>query len=251
MLKRVMVLLIPIALVAAACGDDDAATTTTEGVTTTEAPTTTAAEAAPAMGPTEVVFEAQSSDGSSIVVVSVTLPSPGFIAVHGDGGGSPGPVIGHSGLLPEGTSTDVEITLDEPLAATGLVFPMAHIDVNGNGEYEFFPPDNTVDGPAQTADGAVAVVGAEVTVETGGEASAGIVISGFSFGEPITVAVGETVTIRNEDAAAHTWTSDDGLFDSGTLAEGEEFTITFDEPGEFSFLCEFHPSMVGTITVTG
>ncbi len=251
MLKRLTLLLIPVALVAAACGDDDAATTTTELVTTTAAPTTTAAEAAPEMGPAEVVFEAQSSDGSSIVVASVTLPSPGFIAVHGDGGGSPGPVIGHSALLPAGTSTDVEIALGEPLAATGSVFPMAHIDVDGDGEYGFFPPDNTVDGPAQTADGNVAVVGGEVTVEAAAEVAAEIVISGFSFGEPITVAVGETVTIRNDDAAGHTWTSDDGLFDSGTLGQGEEFTITFDEPGEYSFFCEFHPAMTGTITVTG
>jgi hypothetical protein len=36
--------------------------------------------------------------------------------------------------------------------------------MNGNGEYEFMPPDNIVDIPATTADDAVAVVGAEVTV---------------------------------------------------------------------------------------
>lgn len=83
------------------------------------------------------------------------------------------------------------------------------------------------------------------------DAGAEIVISGFSFGEAISVAVGQPVTVRNDDATAHTWTSDDGLFDSGTLAQGEEFTFTFDEPGEFSFHCEIHPSMVGTITVTG
>ena len=252
MLRRAMVLLIPVALVAAACGDDDAATTTTEAAAaTTAAPTTTAAEEGPAMGPAQVVFEAQSSDGASIVVASVTLPSPGFIAVHGDGGGSPGPVIGHSSLLPAGESKNVEVFLDQPLEATGLVFPMAHIDVDGDGEYEFFPPDTTVDGPAQTADGNVAVVGAEVTVQAPAEAAAEIVISGFSFGEPITVAVGETVKIRNDDGAPHTWTSDDGLFDSGTLGQGEEFTFIFDEPGEFSFFCEIHPEMTGTITVTG
>jgi plastocyanin len=245
-----MILMIPIALVAAACGDDDAGTTTTENVTTTVAAATTSAVAAPAMAPAEVVFEAQSSDGSSIVVASVTLPSPGFIAVHGDGGGSPGPVIGHSSLLPAGESTGVEVALDQPLDATGLVFPMAHIDVDGDGEYEFFPPDDTVDGPAQTADGTVAVVGAEVTVATNAGAAAEIVISGFSFAEPITVSVGQTVTIRNDDAVAHTWTSDDGLFDSGTLGQGEEFTTTFEEPGEFSFFCQIHPAMTGSITVT-
>jgi len=251
MLKRVIVLLIPAVLLAAACGGEDAATTTTAAATTTAAPSTTVAGAPPAMAPAEVVFEAQSSDGSSIVVASVTLPSPGFVAVHGDGGGSPGPVIGHSGLLPEGTSTDVEITLDQPLDATALVFPMAHIDVDGNGEYGFFPPDDTVDGPAKTADGAVAVVGAEVTVEGGANAAAEILISGFSFGEPITVSVGQTLVIHNEDAVGHTWTSDDGLFDSGTLGLDEEYTTSLDESGEFAFFCRIHPSMVGSITVTG
>ena len=91
---------------------------------------------------------------------------------------------------------------------------------------------------------------ASAAVETG-EASAEIIISGFSFGEPITVAVGDTVTIRNDDSSAHTWTSDSDLFDSGSLAKGEEFTFTFEEPGEYSFYCEPHRSMVGTITVTG
>ncbi len=57
------------------------------------------------------------------------------------------------------------LTLDEPLTATDLVFPMAHIDVDGDNEYGFIPPDITIDLPATTADGAVAVVGAEVTVE--------------------------------------------------------------------------------------
>ncbi len=92
MMRRVMVLLIPIALLAVACGYDGATTTSAPAATTapatTGAPSTTAA-AGPAMASAEVVFEAQSSDGGSIVVVSVTLPSPGFIAVHGDGGGPP------------------------------------------------------------------------------------------------------------------------------------------------------------------
>lgn len=132
-------------------GSEDATTTTLEPG---EPPTT----------PAEVVFEAQTSDGATIVVASVTLPAAGFIAVHGNADGSPGPVVGHSDLLPEGTSADVSITLDEPLTQTDLLFPMAHIDIDRDGVYEFFPPDNTVDGPARTSAGDVAVTGAEVTV---------------------------------------------------------------------------------------
>ena len=166
-MRRVFAVLGAISLVVVACGGDDSADTTTAATaatTTTAAPTTTA-PTGPAMSPAEVVFDAQSSDGTSIVVASVTLPSPGFIAVHSNADGGPGPVIGHSELLPAGTSTEVVVTLDEPLAATDLLFPMAHIDVNGDGEYDFMPPDIAIDLPATTADGAIAVVGAEVTIE--------------------------------------------------------------------------------------
>lgn len=256
MLKRLGLVAIPFALLVAGCGDDDAGTTTTSTQATATTATTAApppTSGAPAMSPAEVVFEDQESDGSSIVVASVTLPAPGFIAVHGNADGGPGPVIGHSALLPEGTSTDVAVTLDAPLTETDLVFPMAHIDVNGNGVYEFFPPDDTVDGPAQTADGEVAVVGAQVDVAVDGEAAeaAVITIQGFDFGDPISVAVGEEITVSNQDATSHTWTSNAGLFDSGTIGGGEEFTFTFDEGGEYSFFCSIHPTMTGTITVTG
>jgi len=245
-MRRVMALVIPLALVAAACGDDAGTTTTTE------APTTTAA-AAPAMSPAEVVFEDQESDGTTIVVASVTLPSPGFIAVHGNANGSPGPVIGHSALLPAGTSTDVAITLDDPLEATDLVFPMAHIDVDGDGVYEFFPPDQTTDGPALTADGDVAVVGGEVTVDGGASGGSGalITIAGFAYSGASTVSVGEEVTVQNDDGVPHTWTANDTSFDSGTIGSGGSFTYTFEEPGEYSFFCAIHPQMSGTITVEG
>ena len=77
-----------------------------------------------------------------------------------------------------------------------------------------------------------------------------IVISGFAFNGPDTVPVGTTVEVRNNDSAPHSWTSTEGVFDSGTLAMSETFEFTFDEPGEYPFFCAIHPSMTGTITVT-
>ena len=163
-MKRPLILLAVFALVLAAC--TAAADPVDEATTTavTAEPTTTEGDMAPAISPAEVVFEAQDSDGTTIVVASVTLPAPGFIAVHSNADGGPGPVIGNSDLLPVGTSENVAIALDTPLEATDLVFPMVHIDMNENGEYEFMPPDNIVDIPATTADDAVAVSGGEVTV---------------------------------------------------------------------------------------
>ena len=81
-------------------------------------------------------------------------------------------------------------------------------------------------------------------------AQVAITIQDFDFGDPATASVGDTVTVTNNDGVPHTWTSTDGAFDSGSLAEGDEFSFTFDEAGEYSFFCAIHPAMTGTITVT-
>lgn len=197
-MKRITAAVLGLGLLLAACGGDDTAETTTteEQSTTTEAPPAT--EPAPPISPAEVVFEAQDSDGNSVVVGSVTLPAPGFIAVHSNADGAPGPVIGNSDLLPEGTSTDVIVQLDTPLESTDMLFPMAHIDMDGNGVYEFAPPDNAIDIPALTADDAVAVVGAEVTVAT---ASAGttVLVATSDLGEILGDSDGNTLYLFTPD----------------------------------------------------
>lgn len=86
--------------------------------------------------------------------------------------------------------------------------------------------------------------------DTGG-AEVEVTISGFAFQGPETASVGDTVTVTNEDAMGHTWTSVDGVFDSGSLARGESFEYTFEEVGEFDYFCAIHPEMTGTITVGG
>jgi plastocyanin len=252
---------VTVTLLLAACGgdDDDDATSDT---TAAPAEQSTDPSGEVAMQPASVGFDSQESDGTMVVVASVELPADGFIAVHGDGGGSPGPVVGHSDLLPAGASTDVMVMLDSPLDGDATLYPMAHIDTDGNGVYEFGSVDG-VDGPALTAEGDVAVVGAEVTVTAAdagavegedGEGEAGgdvITIAGFAFDGASEVAVGTTVTVVNEDGSDHTWTADDGTFSSGNLAPGDSFEFTFTEPGTYTYACRIHPSMVGTITVTG
>lgn len=41
----------------------------------------------------------------------------------------------------------------------------------------------------------------------------------------------------------------DGVFDSGNIAPGDRFSITFAEPGEFDYHCTPHPWMRGRIIV--
>ncbi|MCH8311008.1 MAG: DNRLRE domain-containing protein, partial [Chloroflexi bacterium] len=73
--------------------------------------------------------------------------------------------------------------------------------------------------------------------------------------EDISVAVGTTIIWENQDAAPHTSTSGispdrDDIWDSGILNNGESFSFTFQEVGEFAYFCAVHPYMTATVTVT-
>jgi plastocyanin len=63
------------------------------------------------------------------------------------------------------------------------------------------------------------------------------------------VAVGDTVVWINRDAAPHTATDSLKRWDSGNLGPGERWTWVAGEPGHFSYLCTYHPSMTGRLTV--
>ena len=255
-MRRLLTTLAALTLFVAACGDDD------DG---SAAPADDTVEAPPT-GPADISAADQSGDGTEVTVASVTLPADGFVVVHADADGAPGPVIGHSELLPEGESTDVVVTLDEPLSDTATVWPMAHIDTNGNGAYDFAPPDVTDDGPATFEDGEVAVLPIEVSVDGGGEdpadedaapsgEDATVSIRDFSFQpETIEVETGTTVTWTNEDGVAHTVTAGtsgaaEGTFDESVDA-GETAEVAFDEAGTFDYFCAIHPTMTGQVVVS-
>jgi plastocyanin len=75
-------------------------------------------------------------------------------------------------------------------------------------------------------------------------------ISDFSFGEPLEIAVGTTVTWTNEDSVPHTVTQTGGAgFQSGKMDTGATFSFTFTEAGSFEYFCEYHANMKSTITV--
>lgn len=76
-------------------------------------------------------------------------------------------------------------------------------------------------------------------------------ISGSAFHPAnVAVATGTTVTWRNSDGFNHTTTSDSGVWGAG-LAGGASFSFTFTTPGAYSYHCNIHPFMTGTVTVTG
>lgn len=67
----------------------------------------------------------------------------------------------------------------------------------------------------------------------------------------ITVPVGTKVTWTNKDAVTHNVTSTTNAFSSGSLVNGATYSYTFSIAGTFPYSCTIHPSMTGTVTVTG
>ena len=67
--------------------------------------------------------------------------------------------------------------------------------------------------------------------------------------DPVTIEEGGKVIWMNEDPETHTATADDGSFDTGDLEEGKLKSETFKEAGEFTYHCEIHPTMHGTVKV--
>ncbi len=63
----------------------------------------------------------------------------------------------------------------------------------------------------------------------------------------MSVAPGTTVVWTNMDDVDHTVTSDS--FSSSALEPGDSFNYTFEDEGEYSYECSFHPQMTGKITV--
>lgn len=65
----------------------------------------------------------------------------------------------------------------------------------------------------------------------------------------LTVRPGTEVTWEFTGSLPHTVTETSGAFDSGTLQPGDTFTMTFDEPGQYSYYCALHHAMQGTLVV--
>ncbi|ABX05834.1 MAG TPA: hypothetical protein DEF47_02510 [Herpetosiphon sp.] len=78
-------------------------------------------------------------------------------------------------------------------------------------------------------------------------------IQNFRFSpSPITVTLGTSILWRNLDASTHTTTRGQMPFiwDSGDLSQNQDYAVTFDQVGTFSYVCSLHGSMQGTVVVT-
>ena len=66
----------------------------------------------------------------------------------------------------------------------------------------------------------------------------------------IIIKKGDSVTWKNYDSVEHTVTSDIGDFlNSELFGQGESYTMTFTEAGDYNYHCTPHPYMKGRIIV--
>lgn len=142
--------LLAVALVAMACGG--------------RYDTQPASEGAPAVPAITGAIEAtdQETDGSTVTLTAAEITGArGWIAVHSDVDGGPGPVLG-TAEVQEGSNNDVEVTLATPLTSSTAVWPMLHIDDHELGFYEFGAVEGA-DLPV-TVDGEVVMQRIQLTV---------------------------------------------------------------------------------------
>ncbi len=74
-------------------------------------------------------------------------------------------------------------------------------------------------------------------------------IKGFAFQPPqITVLPGDTVVWVNQDFVPHFISVAEGKWQSVVLEENQSWELVVKETGSFSYLCVFHPKMIGIVT---
>jgi hypothetical protein len=136
MARRIPLVLV-LVLAAAACSYESSGTTTTTLAPVTEDTVPT--------GPADIVASDQRSEGSSVLVDSLSMPAPGWVVARLDAGGSPGEVIGVSELVSKGVTSAVSVPFLVPVAGTTTVHLTIHIDVDADGEFRYEPPDSFID----------------------------------------------------------------------------------------------------------
>jgi plastocyanin len=114
-------------------------------MTPTEAPTATLAPTeAPTATPTEEpaavdepfveVADQPLGPDATVTVESAGVKGPGWVVIHADDGGGPGPIIGHA-RLDEGENADVVVEVD-PTGLTPTLYAMLHVDAGSRGTFE-------------------------------------------------------------------------------------------------------------------
>lgn len=91
--------------------------------------------------PSVTVADQDIVDGT-VTIAEVVSDGPGWLVIHAQKDGKPGPVLGHSAVS-DGVNTNVVVEIDVSGAAETL-YAMLHTDAGTVGTYEFPGPDGPV-----------------------------------------------------------------------------------------------------------
>lgn len=90
-------------------------------------------------GTPSVRVDNQGVVAARVLIARVVSQGPGWLVVHTQADGKPGPVIGYSPVR-DGVNLDVVVAVDTQ-RATGSLYAMLHTDAGSIGTYEFPGPD--------------------------------------------------------------------------------------------------------------
>ena len=159
-----------------------------------------------------------------------------------------------------GTSTATTITdANGNYTFTGLDNGSYTITLSRTG-FTFSPTSSpqTVSGANKTAVNFTTTVGpsALIVVPCPTSGTTSVTIQDFSFSDNVTISANGIVKWTNNGPSTHTVTSGttptpDGKFNSGNLGTGATFCVQFLGIGTAQYFCSIHPTMTGSVTVTG
>lgn len=86
-----------------------------------------------------VTVSDQAVKDDTVTISQVTSDGPGWIVIHKEQGGGPGPVVGYAAVK-SGSNSNVVVKIDS-YTATPKLFAMLHTDKGVVGKYEFPGPD--------------------------------------------------------------------------------------------------------------
>lgn len=177
----------------------------------------------------------QEVEEGRISILEVVAAVPGWVVVHADENGAPGPTIGIAQVEP-GVNRNIRVEID-PTIDTDLLHIRLHVDEGTPGEFEYPGPDVPVQ-----INGQIVVETIHVTGVVGRISGPAVILIQDSDYSPfqLTIVAGTTVTWRHEGSFTHTVTSNNGILDSGPLEFGDEYQMTFTQPGTYYYHCQLH-----------
>ncbi len=142
MFNRFRVAWLILVLALTACAPVTPAATPMPPTPTPAPPTPPLAPPKTVVTPSVTVSDQPIAEGA-VTVAEVVSSGPGWIVIHADQGGRPGPVIGYTAVA-DGVNKDVVVEVDVSSVTTPTLYAMLHTDAGTAGTYEFPGPDGPV-----------------------------------------------------------------------------------------------------------